>query len=87
MDGDTSATIDCTKKRDISDGKDTAYDDFPLKDNFDLHYKKGWNIVEVHNSDNIWVGLSKHYTERSWQVVPEVPDTATWVFRPKSNGR
>jgi len=55
----------------------------PLKDNFDLHYKKGWNIVEVHILDNIWVGLTKHYTEREWKVVEELPRNATWVFRPQ----
>lgn len=85
VDGNASASIDCTKKQDITDGKDATYEDFPLKDNFDLHYKKGWNIVEVHNLDNIWLGLTKHYQERSWKVVEEVPDSATWVFRPRTN--
>jgi len=82
-DGDGSATISCTKKRDITDGKEYTYENWPLKDHFDLHYKKGWNLVEVTNIDNIWVGLTKHYTERSWKVVDELPDDVTWVFRPR----
>lgn len=83
--GNTSVSIACTKLREITDGKETTYPKMPLKDNFNLHYKKGWNIVEVNNLDNIWVGRTKHYTEREWKVVKELPGDVTWVFRPASN--
>lgn len=81
-DGDATVSIDCKKKKNITDGKGSTYEDFALKDHFNLRYKKGWNIVEVHVIDNIWVGLTKHYTERSWSVLDEIPTDAVWVFRP-----
>ncbi|SDM89152.1 hypothetical protein [Kriegella aquimaris] len=81
-DGNASATIDCYKKMDMTDGKSFSYKNMPVEDRFDLHYKKGWNIVQVENVDNIWVGLTQHYLEREWKVVNELPNNTTWVFRP-----
>ena len=81
-DGNATVSIDCKKVQDVTDGKNTTYEDFKLIDHFNIEYKKGWNVVEVHNQDNFWVGRTKHYTERSWRVVEEIPEDATWVFRP-----
>lgn len=82
-DGDALATIDCTKISTVTDGKETIYPKMPLEDTFDLHYKKGWNIVEVDVLDNIWAGLTKQYLERTWKVVEELPKDVSWVFRPR----
>lgn len=83
-DGNANAAVYCTKVMDVTDGKEYTYEDMEVKDNFDLNYKKGWNIVEVNNVDNIWVGLTKHYTEREWKVVETLPRDIKWVFRPKT---
>lgn len=81
-DGDGSIFIDCIKIRDITDGKEYTFEDVTLTNHFNLNYKKGWNMVEVHVQDNTWVGLTKHYTERTWKVVDEVSADTPWVFRP-----
>lgn len=84
-DGDAVAKINCKKRMDMTDGKDITYKNMPVEDKFDLHYKKGWNWVEVHNLDNIWVGLTKHYQERTWKVVDTLPNDANWVLVPITN--
>ncbi|SFZ93428.1 hypothetical protein SAMN05428642_103128 [Flaviramulus basaltis] len=84
--GEATIELNCVKKVKMEDGKGFAFKTkVPVDEYFNYEFKKGWNLVDVHVIDNLLVGESYHYIERSWSVIEKLPNNSVWVFIPVIN--